>query len=362
MAGVVFAQVRKEFPGGAVAVAGLDLEVRDGEFLSLLGPSGCGKTTTLRMLAGLEHPSAGTIRVGAREVTGLAPSARNIAMVFQSYALYPHMTVAGNIEYPLRKQSLARDERRRLVADTLKMLHLDELAARKPRQLSGGQQQRVALGRAIVRNPEVFLLDEPLSNLDAKLRGQMRAELIQLQRRLGRTMIYVTHDQLEAMTMSHRIAILDRGELQQLGTPSDIYRRPVNRFVAGFVGTPAMNFIAGEIGAGPDGPSFVSADLAVGLPPDHEARPSAGAGRKVIAGIRPEDVLLAGAGARARIAVIEPTGHESLVNYELGGTTLTGRVGAEIAAKVGDTVTLGLRAANLHLFDQADGRRLGRPT
>ncbi len=364
MAAVVFTGIRKEFPGGAVAVRNLDLEVRDGEFLSLLGPSGCGKTTTLRMLAGLEHPTRGSIRIGAREITGLAPASRNIAMVFQSYALYPHMTVAQNIEYPLKKQGIVRAERRKQVAETLKMLHLDEMAARKPRQLSGGQQQRVALGRAIVRNPDVFLLDEPLSNLDAKLRAQMRTELIQLQRRLGRTMIYVTHDQLEAMTMSDRIAILDKGELLQLATPNEIYRRPINRFVAGFIGTPAMNFIEGEIGGGPEGPAFVGASLAISIPADHEARPGLQVGAKVTAGIRPEDVLIGEPGSAAvtvaaRVAVVEPTGHESLIVYDVAGTSLVGRVGAEATPRPGAQVGLVIRAKNLHLFASGDGRRIG---
>ena len=359
MSRVTFEHVRKEFPGGAVAVQDLSLAVREREFLSLLGPSGCGKTTTLRMLAGLEQPTRGAIRIGERDVTQLAPAKRNIAMVFQSYALYPHMTVAQNIEYPLRKHRVAKDERMRKVRATIEMLRLDELAARKPRQLSGGQQQRVALGRAIVRDPEVFLLDEPLSNLDAKLRAHMRAELIQLQRRLGRTMIYVTHDQLEAMTMSDRIAIMSQGVLQQLDTPDAIYRRPVNRFVAGFVGTPSMNFLSGETGAANGEPAFTCPELTVQLPADHAARSAASAGRKVVAGIRPEDILLDPQGAEARVTVVEPTGHESLVFYMLGDTELVGRIDAQTQVSAGATVRIAFRASNLHLFDAGDERRLG---
>jgi multiple sugar transport system ATP-binding protein len=354
MSGVHFRNVRKEF-GGAVAVEDLTLDILPGEFLSLLGPSGCGKTTTLRMLAGLEQPTRGTISIGERDVTELTPARRNIAMVFQSYALYPHMTVAQNIEYPLKKHGVARDERARRVRETLDLLGLGPLGERKPRQLSGGQQQRVALGRAIVRSPEVFLLDEPLSNLDAKLRGHMRAELIQLQRRLGKTMIYVTHDQLEAMTMSDRIAIMSKGVLQQLATPDAIYRRPVNLFVAGFVGTPGMTFIEGEIGAGP---SFVSSAVTVPLPADHPARAAATVGRKVVAGIRPEDVLPDPAGIPAEVAVVEPTGHESIVFYRVGALQLVGRVDAERRLKPGDTAGVMLRAMNLHLFDARDERRL----
>ena len=248
MAKVTFDRVHKAF-GSFVALEELSLSIQSGEFVSLLGPSGCGKTTTLRMLAGLEQPTRGTISVGDRVVNDLAPGERDIAMVFQSYALYPHMTVAQNIEYPLRKRGVARAQRREQVKRAAAQLQLEALLDRKPRQLSGGQQQRVALGRALVRNPAAFLLDEPLSNLDAKLRAHMRAELIELHQRIGKTMIYVTHDQLEAMTMSDRIAVLDQGRLQQFDTPQEIYRRPVKPFVAGFIGTPAMNFIRGTLQA-----------------------------------------------------------------------------------------------------------------
>ena len=246
MAEVAFEKVRKEF-GSTVAVDDLDLTIDEGEFVSLLGPSGCGKTTTLRMLAGLEEPTGGTLRIGERVVNGVPPSQRDIAMVFQSYALYPHMTVGKNIAYPLRKRGVREPERSERVGATARLLELEELLDRKPRQLSGGQQQRVALGRALVREPEVFLLDEPLSNLDARLRAHMRAELIELHRRIGRTMIYVTHDQLEAMTMSTRIAVMNAGVLQQFATPADIFHRPANVFVAGFIGSPGMSLVSGEL-------------------------------------------------------------------------------------------------------------------
>jgi len=364
MPGVVFEKVRKVFPGGAVAVEGLDLEIREREFISLLGPSGCGKTTTLRMIAGLEHPTSGRIRIGERDITDLPPAKRNVAMVFQSYALYPHMSVAQNIEYPLRKRGVATAERGALVDRTLALLDLAALRDRKPRQLSGGQQQRVALGRAIVREPDVFLLDEPLSNLDAKLRAHMRAELIELQRRLGRTMVYVTHDQLEAMTMSHRIAIMNKGVLQQLGTPDAIYRQPANLFVAGFVGTPAMNILPGESAAIDGAPGFRGTDLSVALPAGHAALGAMpGAGTKLSLGIRPEDLRCVPGQPNAMIAVVEPTGHESIVIFRWGDTKLVARVDGETKLAVGNKVRLAIRAQNVHLFgDDEFGRRIGGKT
>ena len=360
MSHVIFDRVRKVFAGGAVAVEGLDLQIREQEFISLLGPSGCGKTTTLRMLAGLEQPSSGRIRVGGRDITDLPPAKRNVAMVFQSYALYPHMSVEGNIEYPLRKRGVPKAERGALIARTLELLDLTALKDRKPRQLSGGQQQRVALGRAIVRDPEIFLLDEPLSNLDAKLRAHMRAELIELQRRLGRTMIYVTHDQLEAMTMSHRIAIMNKGVLQQLDTPDAIYRRPANLFVAGFVGAPAMNLLHGEIAGVEGGIGFVTRDLAIILPPGHTAHAALpGTGTRVRAGIRPEDVRCVPGEPNAQVTIIEPTGHESIVFFRWGETALVARVDGETRLTAGEKVRLEIRAQNLHLFAEDEaGRRI----
>ena len=246
VAGITLERLHKQF-GEFIAVNDLDLDIRPGEFVSLLGPSGCGKTTTLRMLAGLEFPTRGTIRFGERVVNDLAPAKRNIAMVFQSYALYPHMTVAENIAYPLKKRGVPKALRPARVAAVARLLQLETLLTRKPRQLSGGQQQRVALGRALVREPDIFLLDEPLSNLDAKLRAHMRTELIELHRKIGKTMVYVTHDQLEAMTMSSRIAVMRDGFLQQFGTPAEIYDRPANVFVADFIGTPSMTLLDAEL-------------------------------------------------------------------------------------------------------------------
>ncbi len=251
MPAVSLESVTKRFEGGAVAVDDLTLEVDDGEFMIFVGSSGCGKTTALRMIAGLARPTTGTVRIGERVVNDVSPKDRDIAMVFQNYALYPHMTVARNLAYPLRQRRIARAEIDRRVGEIARMLGLEDLLKRRPAQLSGGQRQRVAMGRAIVREPEVFLLDEPLSNLDAKLRVQMRAELKRLHARLGITTIYVTHDQVEAMTLGHRIAVLSEGRLQQLGTPQEVYDSPCNLFVAGFIGSPPMNLLRGRARGGP---------------------------------------------------------------------------------------------------------------
>ncbi len=341
---VRFDGVQKAF-GEAFAVRDLNLVIAGGEFVSLLGPSGCGKTTTLRMLAGLEFPTDGHISIGGRVVNGVAPGARDIAMVFQSYALYPHMTVAENIAYPLKKRGVARAERAIRVAQVAETLQLGALLARKPRQLSGGQQQRVALGRALVRDPRVFLLDEPLSNLDAKLRSHMRAELVELHRRLGRTFVYVTHDQLEAMTMSDRIAVMHEGVLQQFGTPADVYERPANLFVAGFIGSPGMSLLRGEARDG------LFHHPGVTLKID-----AAGA---MVLGIRPEDVILGQGPFSARIRLVEPTGHEQIVALELpGGDPLTARAPPDMALRAGENLAWGLRAPRLHMFDAAAGHRL----
>jgi ABC-type sugar transport system ATPase subunit len=345
---VRFERVRKVF-GSNVVVRELDLVVRHGEFLSLLGPSGCGKTTTLRMLAGLEFPTSGAISIGGRVVNEVAPGARDIAMVFQSYALYPHMTVAENIAYPLKKRGVPKAERGAQVQRVAEMLHLGPLLGRKPRQLSGGQQQRVALGRALVREPRVFLLDEPLSNLDAKLRAHMRAELIELHRRVGRTFVYVTHDQLEAMTMSDRIAVMHEGVLQQIGTPGDVYNSPANLFVAGFIGAPTMNLVQGQVEAG----AFVHPALRLAF------AGQAPATRRLVLGVRPEDVLLGEGPFAARVRLVEPHGHEQIAQIEIeGGDALTIRADAARPLASGDMLRFDLRAARLHLFDAEAGTRI----
>ena len=357
MARVRLEGLRKVFDDNTVAVQGLDLEIEDQEFLTLLGPSGCGKSTTLRMIAGLENPTGGDIYFGADRVNDVAPARRNIAMVFQTYALYPHMTVRGNLEYPLKKRRVPAAERGPMVERTARLLQIGELLNRKPRQLSGGQQQRVALGRAIIRDPQVFLLDEPLSNLDAKLRAYMRAELIELRQRIGKTMIYVTHDQLEAMTMSDRIAVMDMGVLQQCASPNEIYNRPVNRFVASFVGTPAMNFLEGSLSGDGNGARFEAPEVTVPLSAETAARVE-GTGA-VVAGVRAEDVLVGEGDVRATVKVLEAAGYETLVFLEVAGNGIISRTGADLALKAGETVPIGLRESRMHFFDPATGARLG---
>ena len=346
MSDVVFSGVRKEF-GDFTAVHDLNLDIGEGEFVALLGPSGCGKTTTLRMLAGLEFPSSGEIRIGDRIVNDLAPGERDIAMVFQSYALYPHMSVAENIAYPLKKRRTPRDEIRRKVEETAQLLQLTELLPRKPRQLSGGQQQRVALGRALVRDPKVFLLDEPLSNLDAKLRSRMRAELIELHRRLGRTMVYVTHDQLEAMTMADRIAILEGGRLQQFAPPAEVYRAPANRFVAGFMGAPAMNLIDGQLTAHGSGWRFCGPGVEIDV---DGLAPEARAGDACL-GIRPEDIGLGEGTVTAEVRLVEHTGHEDIVVVEIAqGVRLTARCPAPSSFTPGAATACSIDTAKVHVF------------
>lgn len=358
MAAVVFSKVRKEF-GSFTAVHGLDLNIEEGEFVSLLGPSGCGKTTTLRMLAGLEFPTSGDIQIGERVVNDVAPGQRDIAMVFQSYALYPHMSVAQNIGYPLKKRGVPAAEREKSVQATAKLLQLTELLQRKPRQLSGGQQQRVALGRALVRDPKVFLLDEPLSNLDAKLRGYMRVELVELHRRLGRTMVYVTHDQLEAMTMSDRIAVMDGGELQQFAPPTEVYTEPANRFVASFIGTPAMTLLDGEL-TETNGSWTFSTD---GMTLEVGSLSGLAESGSACLGVRPEDVVVGSGSINATVQVVEKTGHENIVFLELpGGQRLTARTPALQVCKPGESVQVNLNIDHVHIFGPGPrGARWNRP-
>ena len=350
MSDVILDKVVKTF-GAVTAVHALDLHIRSGEFVALLGPSGCGKTTTLRMLAGLDFPTSGDIRIGDRTVNDVPPGKRDIAMVFQSYALYPHMTVEQNIAYPLKKRGVPKAERAEMVARTAELLQLGELLKRKPRQLSGGQQQRVALGRALVRDPQVFLLDEPLSNLDAKLRAYMRAELIELHRRLGRTLVYVTHDQLEAMTMSHRIAVMNAGKLQQFGTPDEVYHRPANRFVAEFIGTPSMNLADGEITEEGD---FRAGPLRHSLDPSRfDLTPG-----PATLGIRPEGIRIGSGPLAAKVRVVEPTGHENIVVLDSEGFgALTVRTTASERPRIGDALRISLDESGLQLFGGEDGRR-----
>ena len=358
---VALRNITKRFGSGSNAVTAVDdltLEVADQEFLVLLGPSGCGKSTALRMIAGLEDPTSGTIELGGRDVTDVEAKDRDIAMVFQSYALYPHMDVRKNIEFPLASRKVDKTEREKLVKEAARALDLDKLLDRKPAQLSGGQRQRVALARAIVRRPLVFLMDEPLSNLDAKLRVQTRAELIELQRRLEATVIYVTHDQVEAMTMGHRIAIMNDGVLQQVGPPQDVYDRPANVFVARFIGSPAMNTFGGRVDDSRTSVVIRSGAGTLAMPPGIERK----AGTVVTIGIRPEAFRIVDDGpVKANVTLVESLGHERQVLCRLeGGTDIViVRLAADAPAPAdGDSITLTARATDVHLFDDETGGRL----
>jgi multiple sugar transport system ATP-binding protein len=367
MSEVSFRGIEKRFDQESLALVSLDLDVPDGAFLVLLGPSGCGKTTALRVLAGLETPTAGTVHIGGRDVTRLQPRDRDVAMVFQSYALYPHMTVAQNIGYPLRIRGLDKAGQRAGVQKVAEALEIPHLLDRRPRHLSGGQRQRVALARAIVREPSVFLMDEPLSNLDAKLRTSMRGEIKRLQKRLETTTLYVTHDQAEAMTMADLVAVMREGELQQLAPPDEIYDRPANRFVATFVGNPPMNVLDGTLAAG--GVEFVIGDQR--LPLGELAAACAAAGATAL-GVRPEDLEILPQGAPGALAgeiyVVEPMGNETLVDVRIGDQRVMARAAREFAAPIGSPI--GVRVAlkstcffgpegttALHRSDRASQRR-----
>jgi multiple sugar transport system ATP-binding protein len=362
VARVRFAGAVKRF-GKATVIKGLDLEIRDREFMVLVGPSGCGKSTALRMIAGLEEVTEGEILIDDRVVNDLPPKDRDIAMVFQSYALYPHMTVRENLAFGLKIRKMPQAEIDRLVGEAAQMLDIAHLLDRKPKELSGGQRQRVAVGRAIVREPAVFLFDEPLSNLDAKLRVQMRAEISKLQQRLQTTTIYVTHDQVEAMTMGHRVAVLKDGDLMQVGTPLELYERPANVFVGGFLGTPPMNFVRAKVTDG--GATLAAAKYR--LPVPASLRPVTGGfdGRDVVVGVRPENLLSGGKpprGEHARLfaeaEIVEPLGHEVIVHGRVGDDLLVAAVDPHHSPALGDRVELVVELEALHLFDADSGRRL----
>ena len=351
MATVHVSDLRKSF-GAVEVVKGVSIDIRDGEFLILVGPSGCGKSTLLRMIAGLEDISAGRIDIGGRVVNTLSPKERNIAMVFQNYALYPQMTVAQNMGFSLEISGLKKAEIDRKVAEASEILGLNPLLQRKPSQLSGGQRQRVAMGRAIVRDPDVFLFDEPLSNLDAKLRVQMRAEIKALHQRLASTIVYVTHDQVEAMTMADRIVVMRSGLVEQIGTPLELYDRPENMFVAGFLGSPSMNFLRGKI----EGQSLV---LAGGERLSLPSLPGAGSGADVVVGIRPQGFAVgAQEGARASIKVVEPTGADTHVLAEIDGTEITCVVNDRVDFAPGQEIRLSIISAKVHFFDPVSEVRL----
>ncbi len=347
MARVQLIDVAKRW-GDVTAVQPMRLDIADGEFLVLLGPSGCGKTTTMRMVAGLEDPSEGEIRIGERRVNELEPKDRDVAMVFQSYGLYPNMTVRENIAFPLKIRGLPAEKIAPAVARAVERVELGDYLERRPKELSGGQRQRVALARAIVREPAVFLMDEPLSNLDAKLRVSMRAHLKHLHHELGVTTIYVTHDQIEAMTLADRVVVMSRAQVQQIGTPEAIYNAPANLFVAGFIGTPPMNLIDGELQQG----VFVADGVRV---PGFGQRTQRG----VVLGVRAEDLRLAGEGAvRGEVFAVELTGEATLVTLRTGGTKVVARGDKAFRAAMGSTLALATEAAHCHLFDRASGQRL----
>jgi multiple sugar transport system ATP-binding protein len=348
---------------GAVSVLkDLNLDIEEGEFLVLLGPSGCGKSTLLNCIAGLLDVSDGQIFIKNKNVTWEEPKDRGIGMVFQSYALYPQMSVKGNLSFGLKNAGVPRDEIERRIARTAEILQIEPLLQRKPSQLSGGQRQRVAIGRALVRDVDVFLFDEPLSNLDAKLRSELRVEIKRLHQKLANTMIYVTHDQIEAMTLADRIAVMKGGLIQQLGAPQEIYKRPVNRFVAGFIGSPGMNFLDGDVAVRDGAARFVAEGI--GIPLANYGFDAAGAkpGAAVL-GIRPEHVGVNSGedwpfSARVPVEVVEPMGSDTLVWTRLGKQNLTVRVSSERAPAVGDTVAVGFDPMNASLFDAVSGERL----
>ena len=400
MARVAFEDVSKVFGDGTRAVDGLNLEIADGEFVVLVGPSGCGKTTALRMVAGLEDISAGAIRIGDRVVNALSPKSRDIAMVFQSYALYPHLSVYDNIAFALKLKKMPKDEIRRRVSEAARILDLEPLLARKPRALSGGQRQRVAMGRAIVRQPAAFLMDEPLSNLDAKLRVQMRADIKRIQADLGTTMIYVTHDQVEAMTMGHQVAVMRKGELQQVAPPQELYDSPVNVFVGGFIGSPSMNMLLARIERADEGLAVAVGETRMAL--DDETRSlhpalEAYEGREIVLGIRPEDLddaALANGDPRPRlqgkVEMREALGSEVLVHFTIAApqavtddvrelvedvgddravdqlaagvvpneATLVGRFSPRTRVLEGDAVEVVVDQRALHFFDLETGRAI----
>jgi len=347
--------LNKKYDNGFHAVKDVDLEIRDKEFLVLVGPSGCGKTTTLRMVAGLEEITSGEILIGDRVVNELPPMDRDIAMVFQNYALYPHKTVFDNMAFGLQMRRYSQDEVKKRVREAAEILGIEVLLERKPRQLSGGQRQRVAVGRAIVRHPQVFLFDEPLSNLDAKLRVQMRVELKRLHERLETTAIYVTHDQVEAMTLGTRVVVMKDGRVQQIGEPLELYGRPSNKFVAGFIGSPAMNFVEVAISGSGEALWAEAAGLRIRVPQEISTRVRSQSGQRLTLGVRPEAVRIANGvddySFATAVDVLEPLGNEILLNFRAGGVPMVARVDPGVRVKAHDNIRLALDPERLHFFD-----------
>ena len=345
----------RKYYGPREVIHGVSLDIDDGEFVVLVGPSGCGKSTLLRMIAGLEDISSGELKIGGRVVNDEHPKDRDIAMVFQTYALYPHMTVAENLGFSLRMRKFDQRESQAKVQRAAEILNLVDLLERYPRQLSGGQRQRVAMGRAIVRDPKVFLFDEPLSNLDAKLRVQMRAEIRELHQRLKATIVYVTHDQIEAMTMADKIVVMNAGKVEQLGSPLDLYDSPSNLFVAGFLGSPGMNFLRGRAFGGPQEAWFETESGArLALPPT----PGLPTGRDLVMGFRPEHLEVSEMGSAFEVAVVEPTGSELHVILKFGGDHVTAVFRDRLPLHLGEDVRLSLQPGRLHFFDPATEQRM----
>ncbi len=355
MAGIALKNLVKTF-GAYTAVSGISLDIRDGEFLIMVGPSGCGKTTTLNMISGLETPTSGEIVIGNRVVNDLEPGERGLGMVFQDLALFPHMTVFENIAFGLRVRKVPDDETTRRVTAAAEAMHIKPLLGKLPRQCSGGESQRVALARTIVTNPAVFLMDEPLSSLDAKLRVDMRTELKRLHERLKATFIYVTHDQAEAMTMADRIVVMSKGKIEQLGTPLEIYNRPTTQFVAGFFGTPTMNFLEGVVEAGPAGPSFRGEGVEQVLP---ASLPTSFGGGNFVLGVRSEHVVINGAGsAPGTTRLLEPLGDVTLVHFDAGeGKSLVAKVAPSTQLAPGSPLKFSFAPEHCHLFDASSGQR-----
>ena len=359
MATVTLQDVRKIYNGNTIAVEDINLHVEDGEFVVLVGPSGCGKSTTLRLVAGLEEVTAGSVYIDGEPANDLAPKDRNIAMVFQNYALYPHMDVYRNMAFGLKLRKFPKAEIDARVREAADVLGIEDLLDRKPKELSGGQRQRVAVGRAIVRKPKAFLFDEPLSNLDAGLRVQMRTELSKLHTRLGATMIYVTHDQVEAMTMGDRLVVMRDGRIQQIGVPVQLYRRPANRFVAGFIGSPSMNFLEGEF-INDAGLAFSGEGLRLRIPYRRQDSLSGHVGRRVILGIRPEHIHCASSAHRlsesedvdAKVDVVEPMGHETWLYLTVGRASCVARVSADHVPSVDEKIRLAFDLSAVHFFDR----------
>ena len=350
MATVEVRNVRKAF-GPVEILHGVSVDIADGEFVVLVGPSGCGKSTLLRMLAGLENITSGEIAIGGRVVNTVPPKDRDIAMVFQNYALYPHMTVYDNMAFSLTLAKAPKSVMDQEVGRAAKILGLEQLLHRFPRQLSGGQRQRVAMGRAIVRNPQVFLFDEPLSNLDGKLRVQMRSEIKELHQRLKVTTVYVTHDQIEAMTMADKIVVMNNGHIEQIGAPLELYDRPANLFVAGFIGSPAMNMVKGTVSNG----ALRMEDGTAWPLPTNGGRPADG---PAVYGVRPEHLILDAGGIPATVQVVEPTGSETQVLMRIGGQSVIGAFRERVTAKPGEILPVRPDPALVHLFDQQSGQRL----